>query len=545
MEENKPQELKQKNFKDLLKKYAINTKTIGTLIKGIIVNQIHYNKKEYFLVDVKMKSEGLVPVEELKNKKNIGDEIEIIVSEIKNDGTIILSHTRVLKEKIILELKQKMNACEPVKVSVVSKNNSGYRVDIKGGIQGTLFVKNKEELAIGSEVEAYIYKTPSFGSVHLCIEKMSQSLEKGKIVDCLVKDVQDCFLLVNIVDTRLEGYIHSNDISWKKNLLPRDFCSSGDKIKAQVLSSSSSSSNLILGIKQMSENLWSTVEEKYKVGDVVEVRVIKVENYGLSVELESGLHGRIDASEVSWSAIHRKLNTIYSIKQLVKAKIQTIDKSKFKINLSIKELEEDPLKDFLTKFKKDDIVEGIIIAKVDSVGCAFVQLVPGLDGLLATHEMHWDEETAKLDFNEKIKEGEKIKVRIIRISEGYRRVILSVKQLTPNKFKNTLEELRNKRHMVYDSVIIDTSKDLPGIQIQIKEFPNSDFFIKRQEFDSWYEESPLKNKGTNLKVKYSHYDNNQKILFFSHQKWQRERKSIENTKTQPSSSNFSNLIDFM
>ena len=221
----------------------------------------------------------------------------------------------------------------------------------------------------------------------------------------------------------VEGLVHVSELSWTKRITrPSDVLSLDQEIEAIVLNISVEEQKISLGIRQLDENPWEAIENRFPVGTVISGAVRNLTPYGAFVALEEGIDGMIHVSDMSWT---RKINhpsEVLKKGDVVEARVLNIDKENQRVSLGIKQLETDPWESIDARFKVGDLVSGTV-AKIASFG-AFVNLDGDIDGLIHISQLSEEHVERVKDV---IKVGDDIKARVIKVDKVERRIGLSIK----------------------------------------------------------------------------------------------------------------------
>jgi small subunit ribosomal protein S1 len=462
----------QSTFNDISENQIISAKVIGISDSDV-------------MVDIGFKSEGLINRSEFDNKDlpEIGSNIDIFLEKFEDtDGNITLSKYKADFIKRWDELKHFCDNAEPVKGKVVKRVKGGLVVDL-GVIQAFLPgsqadvqpIKNFDDL-IGQEFDFQIVKVDEMRknlvvsrkaileeSLNEKRQELMTTIEVGASLEGVVKNITDFGAFVDLGG--VDGLIHITDFSWGRINHPSEIVSIGDKITVQVIDFNKETSRISLGLKQLVDNPWETIPDKYKVGDVVQGNIVSIMNYGIFIELEKGIEGLIHISEISWTKNVQNLQDSYKIGDSIESKVLFVDAKEQKISLGIKQLSDDPWKTITDHVKIGDKKSGTV-NKVTKFG-AFVSLTNELEGFVRTTDFHWTKNPSHP--KEFVNEGETLEYVVLDILEKERKVLLSVKDLIENPWSdieskfNSGDKLSGLFERVNDSgVIIKLQDDIEG-----------------------------------------------------------------------------------
>lgn len=462
----------QSTFNDISENQIISAKVIGISDSDV-------------MVDIGFKSEGLINRSEFDNKDlpEIGSNIDIFLEKFEDtDGNITLSKYKADFIKRWDELKHFCDNAEPVKGKVVKRVKGGLVVDL-GVIQAFLPgsqadvqpIKNFDDL-IGQEFDFQIVKVDEMRknlvvsrkaileeSLNEKRQELMTTIEVGASLEGVVKNITDFGAFVDLGG--VDGLIHITDFSWGRINHPSEIVSIGDKITVQVIDFNKETSRISLGLKQLVDNPWETIPDKYKVGDVVQGNIVSIMNYGIFIELEKGIEGLIHISEISWTKNVQNLQDSYKVGDSIESKVLFVDAKEQKISLGIKQLSDDPWKTITDHVKIGDKKSGNV-NKVTKFG-AFVSLTNELEGFVRTTDFHWTKNPSHP--KEFVNEGETLEYVVLDILEKERKVLLSVKDLIENPWSdieskfNSGDKLSGLFERVNDSgVIIKLQDDIEG-----------------------------------------------------------------------------------
>jgi len=462
----------QGTFNDISENQIISAKVIGISDSDV-------------MVDIGFKSEGLINRSEFDTKDlpEIGSNIDIFLEKFEDtDGNITLSKYKADFIKRWDELKHFCDNAEPVKGKVIKRVKGGLVVDL-GVIQAFLPgsqadvqpIKNFDDL-INQEFDFQIVKVDEMRknlvvsrkaileeSLNEKRQELMSTIEVGASLQGVVKNITDFGAFVDLGG--VDGLIHITDFSWGRINHPSEIVSIGDEITVQVIDFNKETSRISLGLKQLVDNPWETIPDKYKVGDVVKGNIVSIMNYGIFIEIEKGIEGLIHISEISWTKNVQNLQDTYKVGDSIESKVLFVDAKEQKISLGIKQLSDDPWKTITDHVKIGDKKSGTV-NKVTKFG-AFVSLTDELEGFVRTTDFHWTKNPSHP--KEFVNEGETLEYTVLDILEKERKVLLSVKDLVENPWSdieskfNSGEKLSSSFERMNDSgVIVKLQDDIEG-----------------------------------------------------------------------------------
>jgi len=459
-------------FKDISENQIISAKVIGISDSDV-------------MVDIGFKSEGLINRSEFDNKDlpEIGSNIDIFLERFEDtDGNITLSKYKADFIKRWDELKNICDSGEPVKGKIIKRVKGGMVVDL-GVIQAFLPgsqvdvqpVKNFDDF-LNKEFDFQIVKVDEMRKNLVVSRKailqeslnekreeiMSQIQVDGK-VSGIVKNITDFGAFVDLGG--IDGLIHITDFSWGRINHPSEIVSIGDKVEVKVIEYDQETSRISLGMKQLVDNPWEKIAEKYNVGDTISGKVVSIMNYGIFIEIEKGIEGLIHISEVSWKRNVQNLENTYNVGDNVDSKILSIDIEDQKISLGIKQLSEDPWEKVATKFSVDDKVTGTIL-NTTKFG-AYVNLGDDIEGFIRNIDLHWTKNISHA--KQLVDKDDNVEAVILEIVDKDRKVFLGVKQLSENPWSDIKKKYESGQKIqgVFNNLndsgmIIDLDNDIEG-----------------------------------------------------------------------------------
>lgn len=414
------------------------------LVSGKIVK---VTKDEVF-VDIGFKSVGIVPRAELLNAETlaVGDKIDVFIENIEDaNGKLLLSRRRADFMRIWEDILKLYEEQKVVPVRILRRIKGGMVVDLLGieaflpGSQIDVRPVRDFDGWVGKVIDVRVVKVnhPSENVVvsHkvLLEEQLSEQrkaiiskLEKGLVLEGTVKAISDFGVFVDLGG--VDGLVHITDLSWGRVSHPSEVVKLDQVVKVVILDFDPEKKRISLGMKQLTPHPWDTIGDKYKDGEKVTGKVVSLTDYGAFIEIEKGIEGLIHISEMSWTQHVKHPSQIVSMGQMVEAVILNIDKENKKLALGMKQLEPDPWADLMVKYPEGSRHTGIV-RNLTNFG-VFVELEPGVDGLVHISDLSW---TKKIRHpGEFLKKGESLDVVVLSIDPTQRRIALGHKQIMEN-----------------------------------------------------------------------------------------------------------------
>jgi small subunit ribosomal protein S1 len=420
----------------------------GDVVRGMVVTV----RDDVVVVDIGFKTEGMVPRSEFTDRDGkvtvkSGDEIDVLIERFDEAaGEVRLSRERAAKMRIWEVLEEAHRKGTPVRGRVLERVKGGLTVEIgvRAFLPGSLVdlrPTRRLEDYIGEEVEARIInfdrrRANVVLSRKAILEEQVSSqkedtlthLEEGSVVTGVVKNITDYGVFIDLGG--IDGLLHVTDISWGRVGHPSEYFKVGDEARVVVLRVDKERERVSLGYRQRFEDPWTHVEARYPVGKKVKGKVTNVVDYGAFVELEEGVEGLIHVSEMSWTKKVKNPRSIVETGQEVEVVVIEADVEKRRLSLSLRQAEANPWEDFATRHRVGSKVKGVVRNLTDFG--AFVELEPGVDGLVHISDMAWTRRIAHP--SEVVQKGQEIEGVIITMDVANQRISVSMKELLPNEW---------------------------------------------------------------------------------------------------------------
>lgn len=420
----------------------------GYVLRGRIVEIT----KDFVVIDVGLKSEGLVPISEFTDLSEIalGNEVEAFLDQTEGeDGQIVLSRDKARRLRQWENIVHNCTEGSIVTGKVMRKVKGGLMVDI--GVEAFLPGSQIDNKRI-KNLDEYLDKTYDFKILKINTdrknivvsrrelleeERMSKKVEmlenfhEGEIRHGIVKNITDfgVFLDVDGVD----GLLHITDMTWKRIKHPSEMVALGDKLEVIILHVDKEKGRVALGMKQKESNPWEEIEKKYPPGTHVKGKIVSLVPYGAFMEIESGIEGLIHVSEMSWTKTVNDPSEVLKKGDEVEAIVLSVQKDEGKISLGMKQLDKNPWDEVEKKYSIGSSVTAEI-RNLTNYG-AFVELEPGIDGLIHISDLSWIKKVSHP--SEVFKKGDKVDAVVLSVDKENKKITLGVKQLSENPWENT------------------------------------------------------------------------------------------------------------
>ena len=412
-------------------------------------------------VDIGSKSEGVIPVAEMKEPVKPGDELLITIVGRDSEGYLLLSATIAQRPRDWSALQRAFDNKEIIAGRVTEAVKGGLRVDV--GAQAFLPASRSGcreqadlEALIGQEIRCRILQL-DVDDENIILdrrvvleeealvvrEQRLQALQPGSVMRGTVRSLTDFGAFVDLGG--IDGLLHASDMSWSRVADPKKFLQMGEQVDVKILSveRGGGKTRVALGIKQLTPDPWTTITDRLAVGDRVRGPVTKLMDFGAFVELEPGIEGLIHISEMSWARRVHHPKDVVKVGDVVETVVLGISLKERRVALGLKQALGDPWDDAAERFGAGKVVEGTV-RSMQKFG-AFLELAEGIEGLL-----HISDITAERRLNhpnEVLKQDQKVRVIVTEFDREKKRVKVSMKQLEPDETDDYIRE-----HQVGDQV---------------------------------------------------------------------------------------------
>ncbi len=427
---------------------SISTLADGQIVKGHIV----LLTDDEVTVDIGFKSEGVIARNEfvLTPGIKIGDEVEVYLESIEDrEGRLVLSRKQAEFTRTWQRIIEAQKSGEILEAKCLRRIKGGIVVEVLGveaflpGSQIDTKPVRDFDSFLGRSLEVRVVKI-NFPQENIVVshkvlleehildqrKEIVEKLERGQVLEGTVKAIADFGAFVDLGG--VDGLVHITDLSWGRVSHPSEVIKLDQVVTVVVLDYDEQKKRISLGMKQLMPHPWTDIEQRYQVGQRVSGKVVSLTDYGAFIELEKGIEGLIHVSEMSWIQHIKHPSQIVSIGQDAEAIILNIDQDQKKISLGLKQLDPDPWTLFLEKYPMGSKHRGIV-RNLTTFG-AFIELEPGVDGLVHISDLSW---TKKVQHpGEVLKKGEEIDVMILGIDLDNRRISLGHKQVLDNPWDN-------------------------------------------------------------------------------------------------------------
>ena len=413
------------------------------------------------IVNIGFKSDGLVALSEFRDTPDLkaGDEVQVYIEEQENaNGQLVLSRRKAKIVKAWESIQSGLDNDEVIEGFVKRRTKGGLIVDVYGveaflpGSQIDVKPIRDFDVFVGKSMEVKVVKINYTNdnvvvSHKVLIEKdieqqkavILNNLEKGQVLEGVIKNMTNFGVFIDLGG--VDGLLHITDISWGRISHPEEVLSLDEKVNVVVLDFDDNKQRISLGMKQLTDHPWDSLDKDIEIGSKVKGRIVNVADYGAFLEIIPGVEGLIHVSEMSWSQHLRNPSDFLEVGDEIEAVVITIDRDERKMSCGIKQLTEDPWtkQDVLTKYAIGTDHKGTV-RNLTNFGL-FIELEEGIDGLVHVSDLSW---TKKIKHpSEFVKVGEELEVKVMELDVENRRLALSHKHLEENPW-DTFETVFTK-----------------------------------------------------------------------------------------------------
>ena len=450
----------------------------NSVVKGQVVGIA----KGIIIVDVGLKNEGRVPIEEFELASGqplpqVGDIVDVYIEKIEGrNGRTILSREKAIREESWGHLEIACAKGEFVDGIIFGRVKGGFTVDLAGVVAflpgSQVDVRPIKDMSslMGIKQPFQILKMDKkLGNIVVsrraileesrseARDEMLSKIKEGVTLEGIVKNITDYGAFIDLGN--VDGLLHVTDISWSRINHPSEVLTLGQKVKVIVIKFNEDTKRISLGMKQLDNNPWQSIKDEFPVGKIMVGKVTNIADYGVFIELKDGIEGLVHSSEISWVKSNQSPKKILTIGQEVQFAVLEVDTEKHRISLSIKQCQENPLVDFAKQHPVGSIIT-VPIRNITDFGL-FVALNEHIDGMIHETDISWDNNgTALL---QSYKKNDLVECKVLSIDIEKERISLGIKQLTENDISKDLENYQ--KNMVVTCFVSGVRED--GIEVSI------------------------------------------------------------------------------
>jgi len=440
------------SFADLFES-SLKVANVGDVVTGTVIGLVDGGA----IVDIGDKSESVIKLSEFKHEGEqvdvkVGDTFDVYVEKRESEGGLRLSREKAIGIKVWEAIARIQEEDGTIQGHIESRVKGGLSVDI--GVPAFL-PYSQIDLRPVKDLDALIGKAFEFKILKFnrkrnnvvisrraileeerkkLREQMRDTLTEGAIIKGTITNITDYGIFIDLGG--LDGLCHITDLSWGRVSHPSKLFSVGEEIEVKILKYDKDSDKVSLGVKQLKEDPWTTVAERYPVGSKTTGKVVSITDYGVFAELEEGVEGLIHISEMTWSKKAKHPSKIVSLGDMVDIVVLNIDVDAKRISLGMKQLQPNPWDLVSENYPVGSIIEGKI-KNITDFGI-FIGIEEGIDGLIHVSDLSWTERIKHP--SEKYSKGETIQAVVLKIDRENERFSLGIKQLEPDPWQEAVNK---------------------------------------------------------------------------------------------------------
>ena len=450
----------------------------GAVIQGVVVSI----DSDWVTVDTGLKSEGIVDRAEFLNEQRelevqVGDTVDVVVEALDNGmGQTVLSREKAKRAETWTKLEKIFEDGEIVTGVISGKVKGGFTVDIgpvraflPGSLVDTRPIRDTTHLE-GKELEFKVIKLDAkrnnvVVSRRAVMEAESSAdreallaqLEEGQTVTGTIKNLTDYGAFVDLGG--IDGLLHITDMAWKRIKHPSEVVEVGQEVTVKVLKFDKERNRVSLGLKQLGEDPWLAIMNRYPKGSIVKARVTNLTDYGCFAEIAEGVEGLVHVSEMDHTNKNIHPSKVVQIGDEVDVMVLEVDEERRRISLGIKQTRANPWEEFAKNHDKGEKVSGTIKSITDFG--IFIGLPGGIDGLVHLSDISWNEQGEEAI--RRYKKGDTVEAVILSVDAEGNRISLGIKQMNNDPFNDFLAT--NERGALVKGTV--TAVDAKGATVKL------------------------------------------------------------------------------
>jgi len=510
-------------FEESLKSIDMAT---GSIVTGVIIDI----DKDWVTVHAGLKSEGVIPRNQFLDvagefKAEVGDEVQVALETVEDGfGLTRLSREKAQRIETWTALEKSQAADEVVSGLITGKVKGGFTVDIKGVrafLPGSLVdVRPTRETTHleGKQIEFKLIKLDQkrnnvVVSRRAVLESVNseerdqllESLEEGAVVKGVVKNLTDYGAFVDLGG--IDGLLHITDMAWRRIKHPSEMVEVGQEMDVRILKFDRERSRVSLGLKQLGDDPWVNVIERYPEGTKTKAKVTNLTDYGCFAELEDGIEGLVHVSEMDWTNKNVHPSKIVQLGDEIEVMVLDIDSERRRVSLGIKQCTMNPWESFAQDNEKGDKITGAIKSITDFG--IFIGLPGGIDGLVHLSDLSWNEsgEDAVRSFTK----GDEVEAVILAIDGERERISLGIKQMSEDPYSDFVST--NEKGSIVKGTVSEV--DAKGATIQVADDVEGYIRVSELSRDKVEDASTVLKVGDEIEAKVINVDRKSRQLNLS------------------------------
>ncbi|HEX4619723.1 MAG TPA: 30S ribosomal protein S1 [Steroidobacteraceae bacterium] len=421
----------------------------GMILTGLVVDVT----PDVVIVNVGLKSEAVIPLEQFKNERGevevkAGDNVEVALDSVEDGtGETRLSREKAKRARTWTRLEEAFNKSEIVTGVITGRVKGGFTVEIENvraflpgslvdvrPVRDTSYLEGKplefKVIKLDQKRNNVVVSRRAVVEQEFSAERSAllDNLQEGAVVRGAVKNLTDYGAFVDLGG--IDGLLHITDMAWKRVKHPSEVVKVGDEVEVRILKFDRERSRVSLGLKQLGADPWENIARRYPPGTRVFGKVTNIADYGAFVEIEDGVEGLVHVSEMDWTNKNVNPAKVVHSGQEVEVMVLDVDEERRRISLGLKQCQANPWKEFAENYNRGDKVAGQIKSITDFG--IFIGLPGNIDGLVHLSDISWDQPGEEAVRN--YQKGQQLEAMVLSIDPERERISLGIKQLAKDPF---------------------------------------------------------------------------------------------------------------
>jgi small subunit ribosomal protein S1 len=421
----------------------------GMILTGLVVEVTD----DVVIVNVGLKSEAVIPLEQFKNERGevevkAGEQVEVALDSVEDGtGETRLSREKAKRARTWTRLEEAFNKSEIVTGVITGRVKGGFTVEIENvraflpgslvdvrPVRDTSYLEGKplefKVIKLDQKRNNVVVSRRAVVEQEFSAERsaLMDNLQEGAVVRGAVKNLTDYGAFVDLGG--IDGLLHITDMAWKRVKHPSEVVKVGDEIEVRILKFDRERSRVSLGLKQLGADPWQNIARRYPPSTRVFGKVTNIADYGAFVEIEDGVEGLVHVSEMDWTNKNVNPAKVVHTGQEVEVMVLDVDEERRRISLGLKQCQANPWKEFAENYNRGDKVAGQVKSITDFG--IFIGLPGNIDGLVHLSDISWDQPGEEAVRN--YQKGQQLEAMVLSIDPERERISLGIKQLAKDPF---------------------------------------------------------------------------------------------------------------
>jgi small subunit ribosomal protein S1 len=427
----------------------------GMILQGLVIEVTD----DIVIVNVGLKSEAVIPVDQFKNERGelevkAGDMVEVALDSVEDgNGETRLSREKAKRARTWTRLETAFNDSQIVTGVITGRVKGGFTVEIENvraflpgslvdvrPVRDTSYLEGKplefKVIKLDQKRNNVVVSRRAVVEQEFSAERsaLMDNLQEGAVVKGSVKNLTDYGAFVDLGG--IDGLLHITDMAWKRVKHPSEVVKVGDEIEVRILKFDRERSRVSLGLKQLGADPWENIARRYPPNTRVFGKVTNIADYGAFVEIEDGVEGLVHVSEMDWTNKNVNPAKVVHTGQEVEVMVLDVDEERRRISLGLKQCQANPWKEFAENFNRGDRVSGQIKSITDFG--IFIGLSGNIDGLVHLSDISWDMPGEEAVRN--YQKAQQVEAMVLAIDPERERISLGIKQLAKDPFSAYIAE---------------------------------------------------------------------------------------------------------